>query len=141
MKFRAQTESTLASYLKNAPHNATYVSKIIQNQPIYVIGDYLRKDLITEIKKAKYYSTLVNEVTYCSNKEPLSLAIRFVDEHSLIREEFLDFIEVEQITGESLANVILSHLESWDIPILNCRGQGYDGAANVFFSSWGSKLY
>ena len=33
--------------------------------------------------------------------------------------------------GESLANAILSHLESWDIPILNSKGQEYDGTANM----------
>ena len=52
VKFHAQTDSTLASHLKNAPRNATYLSKTFQNQLINVIGDYLRKDLITEIKKA-----------------------------------------------------------------------------------------
>ena len=58
MKFRAQTDSTLASHLKNAPRNATYLSNTIQNQLVNVIGDYLIKDLITEIKNAKYYSIL-----------------------------------------------------------------------------------
>ena len=78
-----------------------------------------------------------DEITDCSITEQLSLAIMLVDEHSLIREEFLDFIEVEQITGESLANAILSHFESWDILILNCRDQGYDGAASMSSSLCG----
>ena len=80
---------------------------------------------------------MCDEITDCSNKEQLSLAIRFVDEHSLIREEFLNFIEVERIMGESLANAILLHLESWDIPIINCKGQEHDGTANMSSSLHG----
>ena len=43
LKFCEQTDNTLSSHLKNAPCNATYLSKTIQNQLINVIGDYLRK--------------------------------------------------------------------------------------------------
>ena len=51
MRFPAQTDSTLTSHLKYAPHNTTYLSKTIQNQLINVIGNYLRKYLIAKIKR------------------------------------------------------------------------------------------
>ena len=37
------------------------------------------------------------------NKEQVSIVLRFVDGQT-IREEFLDFVTVERITGEALAN-------------------------------------
>ena len=131
VKFRSQTDPILANHLKNAPKNATYTSKTIQNELIQVVGDSLRDDIISEIKESKYYSILADEVTDLSNQEQLSFVIRFVDKCNLIREEFLDFITVDRITGEKIASSILSRLETWDIPIANCRGQGYDGASNM----------
>ena len=104
---------------------------------ITVVGDALRGNIIDEIKKAKYFTILADEVTDCANLEQLSLVIRFVDEEMLIREEFLDFIAVERITGESLSVAILTWLRSWEIDIANCRGQGYDGASNMASSRVG----
>ena len=49
----------------------------------------------------------------------------------------MDFISVDRITGEVLSSAILAHLQSWDIPITNCRGQGYDGASNMSSSDRG----
>ena len=136
--FRAKTDAILAKHLKNAPRNATYLSKTIQNELIQVVGNSIRNKIINDIKTAKFFSILADEVTDCSNKEQLSLAIRFVDSVDYtIREEFLDFITVERITGEALASAILSRLQEWDIPIENCRGQGYDGAANMSSSVCG----
>ena len=59
------------------------------------------------------------------------MAIRLVDSEGSISEEFMDFISVDRITGEVLSSAIMARLQSWDIPITNCRGQGYDGASNM----------
>ena len=45
-----------------------------------------------------------------------------------IREEFLDFATLDRITGEALASKVLS---IWKLDIMNCQGQGYDGASNM----------
>ena len=66
------------------------------------------------------------------------MAIRFVDpESKIIREEFLDFISAQRITGEALSTAILSRLAAWSIDISKCRGQGYDGASNMSSSRVG----
>ena len=104
--FRARTDALLASHLKNAPKNARYTSKNIQNELVSVLGDCVRTSILSDIKEAKFFSILADEVTDCSNLEQLSIAIRFVDNHCLIREEFLDFVTVERITGNALASAI-----------------------------------
>ena len=61
-----------------------------------------------------------------------SLVIRFVDDKSNIREEFLEFIHCEDgPSGKTISDVILHQLVQLDIDIKNCRGQGYDGAGNM----------
>lgn len=44
---------------------------------------------------------------------------------------------MERITGSALATAMLSWLESWNIDVKNCRGQGYDGASNMSSSRAG----
>ncbi len=46
-----------------ASKNAIYSSKTIQNEIIEIIGDNFRDRILGEIKEAKYYSILYDEVT------------------------------------------------------------------------------
>ena len=40
-----------------------------------VIGNSIRNDIVDEVKKAKFYSVIADEVTDSANKEELSLAL------------------------------------------------------------------
>ena len=121
----------LATHFNEASKNAIYTSKTIQNQIIEIIGEHIRERILTEIKEAKYYSILCDEVSDVSNKEQVSIVLRFVDGSNCIREEFLDFISTERITGEVLACNIKITLAKYGLELKNCRGQGYDGASNM----------
>jgi len=111
--------------------NTLYTSKSIQNETIDVIGSAIEDQIIDEIQAAKFFTILADEVTDCSNLEQVSIVIRFVDGDNKVREDFLSFITVECITGESLATVLLSWLESHNTDVSFCRGQGYNGASTL----------
>ena len=83
-----------------------------------------------EIKQSNFYSVLADEVT-SHNIEHLALCARFVDQDKNVREEFLAFLPLQRITGQYIADEIISFLSSKAIPLANIRGQGYDGAANM----------
>ena len=85
----------LANHFKECSKNATYTSKTTQNDLIQAIGDHLRDKLLLEIKAAKWYSVLCDEVTDISDKEQVSLVLRFVDSACDIREEFLEFVNTD----------------------------------------------
>ena len=61
------------------------------------------------MKTAKYYSIVADEVTDAANHEELSLVFRYVYNKE-IREVFVDFLEVERITGRMQGEAILSWL-------------------------------
>ena len=130
VRFRAETDDVLRNHLKSAPRNAQYTSKTIQNELIDIIGRHIRSDVLSEVKNAKYFSIIADEVTDVSNKEQLSLCLRYVHEDK-VKEIFVDFIEVERITGKNLAENILQGLTSWDLRHENIRGQCYDGASSM----------
>ena len=68
VRFRAKNDETLKKCLQNAPQNAWYTSKTIQNQLIEVI----------EVKEAKFYSIIADEVCDVSNKEQLYLCLCYM---------------------------------------------------------------
>ena len=56
-------DEVLKNHLATCRANARYSSKTIQNQLIMLIGDHIRESIIQEIKEAKYFSILCDEVT------------------------------------------------------------------------------
>ena len=130
VRFRAETDAILADHLAKAPKNAQYTSKTIQNEMVSVIGDKIRSDILKEVRQAQYYSIIAEEVTDSANKEELSLVIRYVHDCK-VKEVFVDFLEVERITGKVLGDAILKWLKAYDIPTANMRGQCYDGTSNM----------
>lgn len=130
VRFRAESDEVLRHHLQSAPRNATYTSKTIQNELVHVIGSRIRSDILREIEQANFYTVIADEVRDVSNKEQLSIAIRYVF-NGTVHESFMDFVEVERITGEVLASTILHCVQAWGLSLSNMRGQCYDGASNM----------
>lgn len=138
VRFRAETDQVLLKHLENAPKNAKYTSKTIQNELIDVIGKAICNEIIEEVLEARFYTVIADEVTDISNKEQLSICLRYVH-NSVIKEVFVDFAEAERITGETLANVIIQWLSKQGLSLANLRGQCYDGASNMSGARSGCK--
>ncbi|GBM17896.1 hypothetical protein AVEN_111053-1 [Araneus ventricosus] len=72
-------------------------------------------------------------VANTSTVDPAPVAEDFnqnVEEQSCkIREDFLTFVPVYDVTGEGLANTVLETLSILGLDLKKMRGQGYDGAA------------
>ena len=130
VKFRAETDDFLRTHLLNAPKNAQYTSKTIQNEMINIIGTQIRNCILSEVKKAKFYSIIADEVSDVANIEQLSISFRYCLECH-VKEAFLDFIQVERITGRDIAEALLQRLSSWELCLSDLRGQCYDGSSNM----------
>ena len=116
-----------------APQNkhVTYLSPTSQNEMIEVIGKkIILGDIVEEIKTSGFHSISADEVT-SSNDEILSLCFRYVDENLDIQEKFVEFLDLERLTGEHIAQKILAFYEEVGISPKQCRGQCYDGAPNM----------
>ena len=105
--------------------------KPIQNEIIASCGKLIQGKLIAEIKKATFYSIIADEATDTGNKEQLTLVIRFVDESGQIREEFLEFIQIYNCTGNNIGEQLKSPIKKYGLDMNFLRGQSYDGAGNM----------
>ena len=76
---------------------------------------------------------IADEVTDVSNKEQLSIALRYVDiDTLLVREDLVGFVECDTgISGCTLAAKITNTLEELGLDLEHLRGQAYDGAGNM----------
>jgi len=48
--------------------------------------------------------------------------------NDFVKEVFLDYVQVDRITGKEIADAILGRLELWELRVDNLRGQCYDGS-------------
>ncbi|KAL4098636.1 hypothetical protein QTP88_023199 [Uroleucon formosanum] len=125
-------DEILREHLENCTKNATMISKTVQNEIIEVIHEVLVNNIVTNVKKLKYFSILCDETTDISTKEQITFSVRYVDmEKYIIKEDFLGFTELFSTTGISIKQVILKKLNDFGLSLANRRGQGYDGGSNM----------
>ena len=99
---------------------------------IQVIGHHIiQEDILAEIRDSKFHSVMVDEVT-SHNDQFMAICFRFVDKNKQIREEFVEFLAVDRITGEHLAEKLLHFYSQAHLDLHQNRRQCYDGASNMF---------
>ena len=92
LNFRVEAGGkVLVNHFANGPGNATYCSKMIQNEIIEVLGTYIQDKSIAEINEAGAFFLLADEASDSTNKEQLPLILRFVNKERIVREEFVGF--------------------------------------------------
>jgi hypothetical protein len=124
IRLQARVQDDIRNILLTAPKNASYTSPTIQNDIIQSVNQ------IDNINGAKCFSFLADETRASDGREVLVLCARFVDiQTKKVREIFLQFEHVVDVTGSGLAKLILEKLEFYGIDVTKMRGQGYDGAA------------
>lgn len=96
----------------------TYFSHGIQNEFIQIISDKIKREIISKIKCAKYYSIIFDCTPDTSHVEQMSKMIRYVvinENGCEIVESFLGFIRVHQKTGEALSEDIINSILQNDL--------------------------
>ena len=115
----------------NASHGSTYLSPQIQNKLIQCIGDCIQKDIVAEVKEARFFSIFADEAADSANFEQMPLVLCYVNRDGIPCDTFIAFLQVEQITGAAIAESILQFLKDIGVPAAGIRGQGYGGASNM----------
>uniref|UniRef100_A0A2H8TYH1 Zinc finger MYM-type protein 1 n=2 Tax=Melanaphis sacchari TaxID=742174 RepID=A0A2H8TYH1_9HEMI len=143
LRFRVDAgDQNLQNHLVTCSKNAMYTSWRIQNEIITACNSLMLQTLVHDINAAKSFTVLADETSDIANKEQLTLCVRYVHfGQKKLREDFLQFIEVKDVSGKALADTILNNLQSMGIETKYLVGQGYDGAASMSGIFNGTQAY
>jgi len=133
LDFRVQAgDVVLKEHFTNSSRNDTYRSKTIQNELISCCGEIVRKTIVGDVRKANFFSILADGSTDCSNKEQMAFIVKFADEKSEARKDFLGIFPCKEgVKGAQIATLLKKKTAERGLEMENCREQGYDGAGNM----------
>ncbi|GFV86233.1 zinc finger MYM-type protein 1 [Trichonephila clavipes] len=138
-QFDSVMDEHLRKVLKKEEVKVHYLGKEIQNELITLLGENITSHIIGEIKKAKYYSVILDCTLDISKTEQMTVLVRYVSidksnpkEVSIkINKSFLGLLPVERLTGYELSTLILKGLEILGLNLQDMRGQAFDNGANM----------
>ena len=122
----------MASKLKEGE----YASHDIQNEIIALMANEVMRDLLRQIGD-RYFSLICDEYTNVSNKEQLTLCLRWIDNDPEAHEDFIGFHQIPNIGADAIISVIQDALIRLPLSIDKCQGQCYDGASNMLGTKTG----
>ncbi|GMH44532.1 hypothetical protein BSKO_12484 [Bryopsis sp. KO-2023] len=127
--FRRELDPCLDEHLRSGPRNATAVSKTVQNNLLYHMGQFVVKEIIKEVDASPFVAVLADEVRDINNWEQLGIAVYIKDD--VAHEKLLSFVQVEQTDGKSICQALVDELSQLGIDISRCRAQAYDSGGNM----------
>ncbi|XP_060855033.1 52 kDa repressor of the inhibitor of the protein kinase-like [Metopolophium dirhodum] len=136
LRFRARSgDHFLKEHIlsQTSDSRSMFTSPTIQNEIIDLCGNFIQENVVNRIKYAGFFTILADETQDISRYEQLALCIRYVDDSSadnvFIREDFLEFLHVKDVTASALATTIMQCIMTLGLDMEMLVGQGYDGAA------------
>lgn len=104
----------MMEHLRSVSNHETknyYFSKNIQNELIDLLGNEVRDTVIKKIKKAKYFSIILDCTPDISHTEQLSVTLRFFDVDDLcVRECFIKYTPVSGSSGQGITDLFLDEV-------------------------------
>lgn len=130
MKVQGQRNEVCREWIKQN----RYMHPEAVNEQISIMAQCILRELLATYKKVTgppWFSVIADEATDICSTEQLNLSIRWVSDDYDIHEDSIAFFGVPDTKSETLYKVITDVLIRCNIPIELCRGQAYDGAANM----------
>ena len=124
----AKENSVLRDHLENAPRISKYTCPDIRNDIIFFSAQQILDGIINNCRRSVIYALIADESTDVTNKEQISICIRFVgrneDGKHRIREEFLTFVHADiRTNAEELATKFLETIQSVGLSVNDMRIQ------------------
>ncbi|XP_033226050.1 zinc finger MYM-type protein 1-like [Belonocnema kinseyi] len=134
IEFLAEFEPFMKDHIRKFGNKGSgrtsYLTKVTYEKFLALMAEALSKTIIEEIKKAKYYSIIVDSTPDVSHVDQLAFVIRYVTDDGDPVERFLLFVKNPRHKGHELADSVVSTLEAFGLKVIDCRGQSYDNASN-----------
>ncbi|KAH8036785.1 hypothetical protein HPB51_005653 [Rhipicephalus microplus] len=136
LRMRAKSgDAALRAHTETSPANALYTNPKIQNELIALCGKIIQRKIVENVDSGSCFSVLADEATDISRTAHIFLCVRYVGHDTsgvpILKEDFVDFVPVYDLTGKALASTILNSLRGHGFDLNLLCGQGYDGVASM----------
>jgi hypothetical protein len=108
--------------------HVNYLSSTVCEELVSQMGKSVLNEIISRIKKSKYFSFSLDSTTDEGHVDQLTLTFRYI-ESTMPVERFVTFMPNQGHKAEDMFQGLLQFLSAHDIDIKDCRGQSYDNAA------------
>ena len=98
-----------------------YLSPVITNKMINIMGMTILKSILTYIKTSKWYAVIVDEATDILRTEQTSLSVRWVSEKYQISEDTLSLIKLPNTKALTIYKQLKDILIRCCLPLSQCR--------------------
>ena len=129
LKLRMEDSNTIQVWL----NEEKYMSQDIVNELINIMGQEVLGCILYSVKSPNpsWYVIIADEATDVSSNEQFNISIRCVDDEYTILEEPIGLAQLPDTFANTLVTVIKDVLRRYNLPLVMCHGQAYDGAANM----------
>lgn len=97
------------------PLYVTYLSPSSQNEMSQSTSDFINSRVVSEIKKAKMFSIMVNEAWSSCH------CVQYIGPQVLLQERFHEFSQHEAFDASSITDTIQKKLQKHEIRHLTCQ--------------------
>lgn len=125
LHLRAEDNPQLTSWL--ARNQKKYTSLENQNEMLEIMGLSVLREILHCIHGSPFHTIIVDKTADISNKEQLTLVVRWVDENF----EVFGMYSLQATTADSIVSAITDALLRFQISISKVWGQCYDGCSTM----------
>ena len=120
----------LVKYRNLDTGKASYLSKIIYEEVIHLMGKGIFSFIIKEMKDRKCFSISFDSAPDVSHTDQLTVMVRYGLVIVSI-EQFLKFLPLTSRKGKDTTDFVLEVLNKSNINVINCKGQSYDNMSGM----------
>ncbi|ODM87435.1 Zinc finger MYM-type protein 1, partial [Orchesella cincta] len=134
VKLLAEFDPVLKDLIYDKRQKVKYLGHEIQNEIIQTVSTAVKLEICEEIRKARYFSIVLDSTTDISKREQVSFVLRYCqfDEPNftiVTKESFVGFFDLDNRSAKGYEKLLMRILKDLQLDFAFCRGQGYDGAS------------
>ena len=102
-----------------------------QNEMLELMAHQVLRRILDDIHSSPFLAVMVDEATDKSNKEQLTIVVRWISDDFTVSEEFLGLYCLSAVDAQSIVDVMKDAFLRFQIPLAKLRGQCYDGCSTM----------
>ena len=129
LRLRAEDNPAVLKWLDKSARKHTAPEN--QNEMLQIMAHHVLRKILEKIHSSPFLAVMVDETTDKSNKEQLTLVVRWIGEDFVVSEEFLGLYTLSSIDAQSIVDAMKDAFVRFQIPMAKLRGQCYDGCSTM----------